>query len=400
MFVLSVDTKKVTNDRDLPSKPEKGLLFYEMVIAHQDCTHPIIRAPFHPSRGTPTLDIELWRHDITVPDKSVIDNNMSGLVARYKSLPLEIHFYKVMGDVDEDDGPVMDRLAYKRHIREDTSDIQDITSFKITKEGIPESHTPSYLTRFYFVNNQGQELVPLNEVKLTTKGWGATQLWLTQRNFYGTTSVTSSNSIHRENLECAINKFLKKYKNKTFRSIKDLLVEYGVVLKVGRIKYESDTVFAENGVPGDAGDTLIELSSKGDCEDFGHFYMRTIRMLTRIYKFVLDPTSDLYKKCHVLETEYLAYNYICRVLVMGSKEFHSTMLLIPRTATDNNSVISFEVTDPEKSYTLPDTEFDKWHLEHYFLLDSISIHRLNRTTTPLSPPLDKVNGENLFLYNY
>ena len=252
-----------------------------------------------------------------------------------------------------------------------------------------------------FVESPGPKLTPLDEVTLTKGGWGSTRLWLTQRHFYGTTNVTSSDPIHRDNLERAINKFLIKYKNKKFSSLKDLLVEYGIMLKVGRIKYKPDTTFAENGVPGDAGDALIELTSKGDCEDFGHFYMRTIRMLANIYKFVLtDSASDLYQKCHVLEHEYMAFNYICRVLVNGAKEFHSTMMLIPRRATGAYPVISYEVTDTPKSYSLPDETFDRWHINHYFILDSLCIHRLNRTTNPKSVSIPKLNGENLFLYNY
>lgn len=400
MFSLSINTKKVTNGHDLPTKPDKGLLFYEMVITQHDFAHPIVRMPFHPSHGA-TFDVELWRHDMEVPIKSAVENNMTGLVARYESLPIEIHFYKIMKDVDvEDDEPLLEGLIYKRHIYEGTSAVQDVASFRISTEG--PGHKPRYLDNFVFVDNPSmQKLVPLDEVKLTTGGWGATRLWLTQRHFYGTTNVTSSNPIHKENLERAINKFLLKYRNKQFSSLKDLLVEFGIILKVGRIRYESDTTFAENGVPGDAGDALIELTSKGDCEDFGHFYMRTIRMLAKIYKYILpDKNSDLYKKCQTLETDYMAFNFICRVLVNGSKEFHSTMLLVPRTVSGGNPVISFEVTDPEKSYSLPSKDFDKWHVDHYFILDSLCIHRLNRTTAPKSVPLDKLNGENLFPYNY
>lgn len=400
MFSLNVNTKKVTNGHDLPKTPEAGLLFYEMVITQHDFAHPIVRATFHPDKGPDLIKVELWRHDVEIPVENAIENNMTGYVARYESLPIEIHFYKVMEDVDEDGGPLLEGLVYKRHIYEGTSAVQDVASFRIKKEG-KITNKPRYMESAVYVENASKKLDALDEVPLTKTKWGSSRRWLTQRHFYGTTNVTSSNPIHKENLERAINKFLKRYKNKKFDSLKSLLVEYGKTLQVGRLKYESDTVFAENGIPGDAGDALIELTSKGDCEDFGHFYMRTIRTLTKIYKYVLpDSSADLYKKCQMLEKEYMAFNFICRVLVSGEKEFHSTMLIVPRKSTKEHPVISFEVTDPDKSYSLPDKEFDKWHVEHYFILDSICIHRLNRVTNPKSVDLHKLSGENLFPYNY
>jgi hypothetical protein len=254
---------------------------------------------------------------------------------------------------------------------------------------------PSYLTKFSFVT-PGEKLKAIHEVPVTHNS-NERRLWLTQKKFYGTTNVTMSNAIHKENLTRAV-RMLKK--NVKFDTLLSVLIEFGNALVVGRIRYAHDQAFAEKGISGDAGDALIELTSRGDCEDFGHFYMRVFRMLASIYKFVIPDTCDLYKKCKILEEQYIPYNMICRVFVKGRKDFHSTLLIVPRT--NANPVISFEVTDPLKSYTLPNKEYNLWHVNHYFLLDNLGIHRLNRTTGegPKSGPVDQLTVNKLYVYNY
>jgi hypothetical protein len=394
MFKLKINVNKVTNGRDLPRVADDGLLFYEMVVTQHDFAHPILRVAFHPTKGPSVIDLELWRHDVVIPAENITKHSMSGTIARYDTLPLEIHFYKVLEDVDENEGPKLEGIVYRRHIHEGTSATQDVASFVITGE---RRAAPKYLDEFVFIDIDAK-LRPLEEVKLTQGQWER-RMWLTQRKFYGTSNVTISNPIHKNNLEITIRRFLQKYKNKKFDTLLALLVEFGKSLIVGRIKYEHDTKFADTGVSGDAGDVLIELTSKGDCEDFGHFYMRTIRMLSSIYKFILPPASDLYHKCQTLAENYIPYNLICRVFVNGVKDFHSTMLLVPRTS--EYPVISYEVTDPVKSYILPNKTYDSWHAEHYFLLDHIGIHRLNRTNEmPKSTSINDLTVENLFIYNY
>jgi hypothetical protein len=333
-----------------------------------------------------------------VPAKNITDRSMAATVARYESLPLEIHFYKVMEDADDECGPKMNGLVYKRHIYEGTSAVQDVASFKIDKEGMKQgTRRPPCLTEFRFVT-PGKKLIALDEVPVTHKR-GEHRMWLTQRQFYSTSNVTMSTPIHKENLTIAVRAFLQKNQNTTFDTLLSVLIGFGNTMVKGRIKYEHDVTFAGTGESGDAGDALIELTSKGDCEDFGHFYMRMFRMLVSIYKFVIPDTCDLYRKCKTLEEEYIPYNMICRVVVRGRKDFHSTMLVVPRT--NANPVISFEVTDPDKSYTLPDEKYNKWHIEHYFLLDSLGIHRLNREEGDhKSGPVDQLTVDKLYVYNY
>lgn len=397
MFKLKINTKKVANGHDLPKTPEPGLMFYEMVITQHDFAHPVIRVAF---KDGPDIDVELYRHDVEVPETTITDNSMAGTVARYESLPLEIHFYKVMEDLDEEDGPKLDGLVYKRHIYEGTSAVQDVASFRIDKEGdVQRMRTPKYITKFTFVAKEElNELKAIDEVPITRKS-GERRMWLTQRQFYSTTNVTMSNPVHKENLTRAVRLFLQKNQHVKYDTLLSALIDFGNALVIGRIKYEHDTPFAETGISGDAGDALIELTSKGDCEDFGHFYMRMFRMLSSIYKFVIPDTCDLYQKCRQLEEQYIPYNMICRVLVRGRKDFHSTLLVVPRTKA--NPVISYEVTDPEKSYTLPNKSYNKWHIDHYFLLDHLGIHRLNREKGEYeSGPIDQLTVGKMLIYNY
>jgi hypothetical protein len=401
MFKLRINIKKIANGVDIPKEVEGGLYFYELVVTEKDYLHPITRIPFHPDVDD-DITLELWESNIEIPPHGAIGGSMGGTVVRFNEYPLEFHFYKVMGDESEElYDERLERIGYKRHIQEGTSSTQDVASFSIRGGKDKPPRSINYIMEFTREpSDRFNYLKIIDEAVLDRNEWGSPK-WLTQRNFYGSTGVTVSNFVHRENLEVAIKHFLQRYKTKTFNTICDMLVEFGKVMRVGRIRYESDKAFAESGVPTDAGDALVEITTKGDCEDFGHFYMRNIRMLCRIYKYLLDDTCDLYYKCKTVADEYVAFNYICRVQLSHGLEFHSTMLLVP--FTNANPVISFEVTDTDKSYTLPSKEFEKWHTDSYFILEQICIHRLNRKGGPReqnSVPIEDLTISNLFLYNY
>lgn len=393
MFKLRINPSKIANGVDIPKKAEKGLIFYEMTVTEKDYRHPLMRIPFHPEVDDEII-IELWDNDVEIPHDRAMAGSMSGRVARFSTYPLEFHFYKVMRDESEEIyDKRLSRIGFKRHIKEGTSDIQDLAAFSIKNE--KDNDMPDFVREFTRLPKDNFNGLKIIDEAVLEKGvWGSPS-WLTQRGFYGTSGITVSNFVHRENIEITIQKFLLRYKNKKFKSIRDMLVEYGKIIRVGRIRYESDHSFAQSGVSSDAGDFLVEMTTKGDCEDLGHFYMRNIRMLCRIYKYVLDGNCDLYNKCKTLAEEYVAFNYICKVVLSQGEEFHSTMLIIP--FTKDNPVISFEVTDVDKSYTLPSEEFDKWHCNHYFILEPICIHRLNRGK---ALPIKDVRISNLLLFNY
>lgn len=365
-----------------------------MVITERDYKHPIIRVPFNAESDS--INIELWSESVAVPPENSLKKTMSCTLARFHEYPLEIHFYKVMKDVDEEIyDKKLERLAFKRHIQSSTSACQDMAAFSIIDSKI-SGQVPGFIDKLEYVEEGLEPIKQLDEVKL--KNYERSLYWLTQRDFYNTTLVTSSNPVHRENLDYIITKFLVKYKNKKFASFVEMIEEFGHTMQIGRIRYKCDEKFAKTGVPSDAGDALVELTTKGDCEDFGHFYMRVLRTLANVYKFILDPMSDLYLKCQTLAKQYVAFNFICGVRLTTKFDFHSTLLLVPRTAAD--PVVSFEVTDTSRTYSLPSEDFDSWHKEHYFLLCPTQIHRLNRRSAPVSVPIEKLTVRDLFCYNY
>ena len=400
MFKLRINLKKIANGIDIPKDAEDGLHFYELVVTEKDYCHPVTRIPFHPEVDD-EVTIELWDKNVEIPTDRAIGGSMKGTVARFDEYPLEFHFYKVMTDKSEEIyDKRLERIGYKRHIKEGTSSIQDVASFSIKDDKDKTPERVNYIVEFIREpTDKFNDLKIIDEAVLDKDEWGSPN-WLTQREFYGSSGVTLSNFVHRENLEVAIKKFLVRYKDKKFGSMRDMLVEFGKVMRTGRIRYEPDKAFAESAISSDAGDALMEMTTKGDCEDFGHFYMRNLRMLCKIYKYILDDTSDLYDKCKTLAEEYVAFNYICRVVLSHGLEFHSTMLIVPFTA--DNPVISFEITDVDKSYTLPSKEFEKWHRDHYFILEPICIHRLNRKGKKeyRSVPVKELTISKLLLYNY
>lgn len=394
MFKIKIDVNKLTNGRHLPDKPEAGLICYEMVVSGRGGRHNLTRIQFLNEKE---INLTLLNQDTEIDEREALENSMNGTVVRYEKLPIQFHFYKIARDVHSRDGePTMDIIGYKRHIQEITSADQDVCEFEITSEGTVSNH-PDFISKIEFISDV-TKVKHIDDIVLD-KSDRRSMNWLTQRKFYGSAGVTSSSACHRENLTRIIVNFLDRYKDKKFNTFCEMLVEFGKTITLGRVKYECDEEFAKTGVPTDAGDTLIELTTTGDCEDFAHFYMRNFRVLSRIYKYVLEPSSDLYTKCKLLETDYVAFNYICSVTIGNNPalEFHSTMLFIPKDSSNN--VISYEVTDPKMSYTLPSSEFTKWHKKHYVILEPICIHRLNRTGEYKSKPIEKLTWDDLFLYN-
>ena len=397
MYKLKINPSKINDGTYLEKnvKNDEAVLFYEIVVL-EGSNKPIIRKPFHPSVDKDMFDLIIWESTEMVPPEDALNDSMNGHMARFTKYPLEVHLYKITEDVD-DDGNKLNKLGYKRHIEEINSSIQDLPMFVIESKGV-KPKIPLFIEDFQY--NRSIELISnMEKVYLTQSTFGS-RTWLTQRYFYGTTGVTSSNGQHQMNLTLAIRHFLRT-NNKKYASLLEMIVDFGKIMSDKRIAYKPDTKFAQVANSTDAGDALVEESTTGDCEDLGHFYMRMFRMLCKIYKYVLkDKESDLYKKCKLLHEQYVPFNYICRVKTRGGKlDFHSTILILPRSS--ENPVLSFEVTDPTESYTLPDKEYDSWHIEHYFILEPFVIHRLNRLTDPISPKdISTLNISNLFPFNY
>ena len=154
--------------------------------------------------------------------------------------------------------------------------------------------------------------------------------------------------------------------------------------------YKNDYDFNDPTHIGDYGDNKAEMSMYVDCEDFNGFYMRNMRLLCSFYQYMCPKDSSVYKHCTTLAKHFTPLALICQILVQGHKEFHSTLLLIP-TEESKLKTISFEVTSPDKSLDLSIKEdldcYNKWHINHYFLVDSEFIYRV--------PPQMKIENLNL-----
>jgi hypothetical protein len=382
-FILNL--KLIQNNEILPNTIEDNIIFYELVI--KNGPDVILRIPF--------LNEEKWKLEM-YDTETVINTNRTvfsvfpNIVRFDRTKNITFHAVKVSRDLDSEEGPLIKRIGYETHIKESTSDIQDIAFFEMNPSAPPPASVPVYMEDFKLFKDV-EKFKPVVEVPLHNRTFN-TQYWLTQRTFYSSSHTTLSNNVHRENIEL-IGVFCEKYKKYVFRDILELMILFAKVVTGGRIKYKVDKKFAEYSLTTDAGNVEIETSTRGDCEDMGHFYMRIFRTLIGVYKyFISDENSNIFSHCKVLEENYIPFNFICQVKLERGLEFHSTLIFIPVTV--KSQTISFEVTNPKKSYILPNKEYFKWHNENYFLVDNYFLTRVTDVH------LDKISVHDLKFINY
>ena len=382
-YKLTINLKLLQNDEILPKTIQDGILFYEIVI--KNGCDVISRIPF---KNEDKWKIELYDNETEIPSNRIIYSMTPNIIRFDESKCLTFHAIKIIHDVDSDgDEPLITRIGYETHIKESTSEIQDLPFFTLEKS---IKKIPVYFEDFKLFTNT-EPLKQIVELPLHDKSFKS-QYWLTQRAFYSTTHVTLSDNVHRENIQL-IRDFFEKYIKYEFTSILEMLIRFARVMTKNRIKYKVDTKFAQYLVSTDAGDIQIETSVFSDCEDHGHFYMRVFRTFSTVYKYFLtDENSDIFRKCNEFSENYIPFNFICQVKLNSGLEFHSTMMIIP--VTIKYPTISFEVTNPKKSYMLPAKEFHEWHNEQYFLVDNYFICKI------LKVPLDKVSIHDLKCINY
>lgn len=364
-FTLRLDL--LQNDNILPVKISADTLFYEVVIKSNGVV--VMRIPFKYEKE--------WKVEL-YDSKTAIDVNRMPLsmfphVGRFNEYPVTFHVAKVVQDVDDGEGETLiNNIGYVTDITEYTSEDQDKCFFRLTEGG---EYNSFFADSGIFAGTALQEVKELSIDR--TKGVFSSKknrYWYTQRKFYSTTHVTVNDDVHRENLFILVRKFIDKYSTYEFRSLLDMLVKYGKIMTKGRIKYRVDKSFNDNKKMTDYGDQQIERTTRGDCEDFGHFYMRIFRLLVGTYKYLVSPDSYMYSMCEELHDNYVALNYICQVKLSHGLEFHSTMFLVPTNGAFRP--ISFEVTNPQHSYYLPNGGWNKWHNNSYFLVDNYFICEL------------------------
>jgi len=359
---------------NVTSLDKKNVLFFEFVIKCNG--NVILRIPFGKQKRH---HIELYGHDDKINNNRILQS-MSPSVARVDTnAPITCHFNKVI--------EVNDNIGIITNIMEQTSSTQDITVFEI-----PNTRFPPFITEFT-VFDKIPKLNQIHELKLIENKLNS-KYWLTQRNFYSSSHTTNDQYCHKQNLHLLIHEFYRKFEHYENMTLLSMLVELGNVMTKDRLIYHCDTPFTKGGKYTDTGNASIETSTTGDCEDFGHFYMRIFRLMASTYHLVLNnKSSKLYKLCHEFASFYTPMLFICQINQGGGLEFHCTMMIMSSNI-DKYPNISFEVTNPSISTLLPSRKFYSWHKDQYFLVDNYFIARCHDVT------LDYIDIHSLEFFNY
>jgi hypothetical protein len=252
----------------------------------------------------------------------------------------------------------LNRCGYLHHIDEGgDSSTQNIVIAHI------EIRNKSFISHDKYIENIESTQTPkLHEINEEVLSSVEGIRWKTQRNFYKTCSVTDNDMVHRENIERVVT-FLKTYRGPA-NDVIHFVREWGKFVSKGRFNYQHDTSFTRSGSGSDQGNSCIELSTIGDCEDFSHFYRRAFVTLFSCGKLI--PGVDI-ASLNTLIEHYTPFVFICRVKLGGQLPFHSTMILM--SSSPEHKTISFEVTSPAKSYYIDDKDYKSWHVASYLLLE-------------------------------
>lgn len=367
LIQLDIMVSDLFNGNILPRDKEDGLVLCDLVV--RQGSHDMVKLPI--SRGISLRTIYLYDTKTEIPSEMVFKSSM-GVVTRLvdDTTKIEIYAYKLYNHD-------MKHMGYTRRIGPHSE--QDIPIDVID----PANPSKNHKLRQIVVKHVPGNAKPYKpQKKVRTLGIGSA-VWLTQKPFYGSCHVTSCNALQFIDYKELFLDFLHGASHATdqskYNSPTNVLIAFGKQLEQ-QVKYRSDYTFNKPKVVDDFGDASLEISYYGDCEDMAHYYMRNIRMLMKSFQYGLtDKSSSIYKACEKLAEDYIPYVYICRIIVNGRKEYHSTMLLLP-TAKSGEKPISFEVTSPRKTLDLGNYEdledFKKWHINSYFLLDNEFIMRL------------------------
>lgn len=346
---------------------DKGVVGYDLVV-RQNATD-LVKVPF--TSESPPISLLLFKRDEVVPSRFIMHSNKP-VVARLNEGEVCIYVYKIMFNGNDTVGYI--RLIGDHSATQDKPILSFSTQFEnqrwVSIEDIP---------------SEGGRYKPVTSIGIR-KGVMTSPKWFTQGGFYGSSHVSSNNAIQMLDLEDIFVKYRKRCARNT-KSLVDLVVEFGEIVKEGLI-YKEDYTFSSPSNPDDAGDSQLEISKFGDCEDFAHFYMRTIRLMMWTYGLVFTENSPMYKLWEEFARNYIPMVYIGKVKIKGQVDYHSTMLLIPVDGT--HPTISFEVTNPKRSIVLDSVErveeFYKWHIESYFLVDNYFLYQIDS-------PIEKITGE-------
>ena len=350
-----------SNDTEL-----KNVIFYNLVIRQGDSD--IIRIPFIFSTGE--LEIFLFKEFVKIPLEFIGSRN----AARFNNNNDDIHFHVYKFREFVKDNEIV--IGLGRLIAEYSSD-QDQKFHSIQMKNIASS--TNFMACSWTPDIKKDVFEPIETLLLYTSGNFLTNpVWNTQRKYYKYLRTNMNMELQRSNYENLM-RFFKKHKQTAFKNIINFLTVWGTEMEP--CAYEPDKSWTDSASFADEGDRAIESTKSGDCEDFAHYYIRMLHQMAGIYQFIVTKVdSDLYKYCKMLAINYIPFVYICKIQQRSQPEYHCTMLIIPTQANiEFTKVISFEVTN-NKNHVLvlnDNSDFFKWHKEHYFLLDSYHLMRMN-----------------------
>jgi len=363
---VKVNTKKLFNGKILPgwTVEDPGVIAYDLVV-RQGCDH-LVKYLF--TKMSKPFDIALFDSQSEIDKKFFKFSNRPN-VARFESNePIYFFINKIVKD--KESGIV----GYRRRIGNHSSPPEE--PVYVISPQYPNQATEHVAFK---VTRVARSAVykPISNFSLYQNDISS-PIWYTQVAFYGTSHVSATNGIQMMDLEVILDTYANNGK-KNPESVTEMLVDFGLIVTHDlRLAYKSDKDFSTPKRYNDRGDNRLEISHFGDCEDFAHFYMRIFRLMMWSYGLLYNRSDKLYKMWETFAENYIPMVYICEVILGTNKEYHSTMLMIPRT--EKYPVISFEVTNPKKSIELTSNEkieeFNKWHLEHYFLMDNYFAYRI------------------------
>jgi len=373
VFSLVVKVKELFNGKILPdiSVIDKGVKFYNIVFRSKN--RDLIKIAF--DKHFDSIRADFVEAGEMVSSDFMLDSNR----ATYSQLTsldheIQIYIYKLYVSTDVYNGTVL--VGYSRRIGPyGTQDEHVATVDAKNPTKVAGIAMKAIMTRVDPKKYPKYE--PIESLRVSALN-PISPLWYTQKSFYGTSHVTGSNSLQFIDYKDIIKNFLNPHGCEHFESLKDMMIMFAKIMHRG-IVYKADYRFDLPTTVDDFGDASIETSTWGDCEDMAHFYMRIIRLLIDIYPWFCSAGSRIHEYCTTLRNHFTPVISICRIVVHGKKEYHSTMIMLPSTASGKKP-FSLEVTAPEKSYDLTVQEdlaaYNEWHLKHYFLVDANHVCRL------------------------
>jgi hypothetical protein len=383
---IKFHVKKLFDGKILPdySVKDKGVLFYNLVISQGG--HQLIKLAF--DKFLEKLMVDLFNPSVEIPTE-FIDKSMEGTCARLINEVDDVNFHVYKIYVTDDY-----KMGYVRKFGPHSLQNIPIDSFN---PKTPSKHELKKSINITFGKAIQKKFSPKPTLSLNGV---LSPSWCTQKRFYGDCHITTSNELQFWDLKEIYADFFQIHKNDNFEKLTDVLKLFGKIISKDII-YKNDYKF-ENPVDiGDFGDSKPEMSGWGDCEDLACFFMRTFRLLCAVYKWGCLPDSSLSKNIEILVNCYTPLVSICRIFVCGRSEYHSTLLFIPTTESGLKT-LSFEVTSPDKTLDLAVKEelddYNSWHTNHYFLVDSVFITRLSDTRTKIEDLTIEIVKEHAFNY--